>query len=276
MKLLGMKNRLVVVAATVGLMWTRPAFATTIVLDANGVQDLNNLRDLALALHNYNDAFGTLPAEFSGTNNTPLLSWRVAILPFIGESALYSQFDLTKAWSDPANLSLLNDIPAIFRDPLAPAGSTNTNYVGGSMPAGSNPGTLFQGTDTFNLRRDVTDGTGNTILLGETVTGSIPWTAPEDIAIGSCPTLGGIGFSSEFNGAVPFAFADGSVQLLPNTIDCTTLEDLFLRDSGLVKAFPTVDVVFPVPEPMSLILVASGLAIAARRRIRSLRRGNRL
>jgi hypothetical protein len=169
------------------------------------------------------------------------------------------------------NLPLLNDMPSVFRDPLAPAGSTAANYVGGSMPGGSSPGTLFQGTDTFRLS-SITDGTSVTILLGETIGSAIPWTAPQDISIGNCPTLGGTGFSSDIAGAVPFAFADGSVHLLPNTIDCATLKDLFLRNDGNAVTIPVVDVTTPVPEPASLFLVGSGVVAAAYRRGKSLRR----
>jgi hypothetical protein len=262
-----MKHLLVVIALVISVLSSRAAFATTIVLDANGQQDIDNLEELALALHNYADAFGTLPAEFSGTNGAPLLSWRVAILPFIGEGALYNEFDLTKPWNDSANLPLLDQMPAIFRDPLAPAGSTDANYVGGSLPSGSNPATLWQGTDKFRFA-NVIDGTSNTILLGETIGTAIPWTAPEDIPIGSCPTLGGAGFSSDISGAVPFAFADGSVHLLPNTIDCTTLEDLFLINDQNAVIIPQVDVVTPVPEPASLFLVGSWVAAGAYRRFR--------
>jgi hypothetical protein len=260
-----MKKAVVVVAFVLDLLSSRAAFATTIVLDANGQQDINNLQELALALHNYADTFGTFPGEFSGTNSAPLLSWRVAILPFIGESALYSQFDLTKPWNDPANLPLLNQMPAVFRDPLAPAGSTTTNYVGGSQSPGTNPATLFQDTDKFHYS-SIIDGTSVTIQLGETISSAIPWTAPEDIPIGSCPTLGGTGFSSDIAGAVPFAFADGSVHLLLNTIDCTTLEDLFLINDRNAVTIPPIDVVSGVPEPATLFLLGSGIAAGAYQR----------
>jgi hypothetical protein len=74
--------------------------------------------------------------------------------------------------------------------------------------------------------------------------------------------------TSDIAGAVPFAFADGSVHLLPTTIDCTTLKDLFLRDDMAPVTIPTVDFT-TVPEPSSLLLVVSGLAYTsalARRR----------
>ena len=94
----------------VAVLLTKSAAASPIVLDANGAQDLNNLKVIDLALHNYESAFNHFPAEFSGTNNAPLLSWRVALLPFLGQNALYQQFDLTKPWNDPSNLAALTAV----------------------------------------------------------------------------------------------------------------------------------------------------------------------
>jgi hypothetical protein len=48
----------------------------------------------------------------------PLLSWRVAILPYIGEADLFAEFDLTKPWDAAPNLALLNRMPEVFRSPF--------------------------------------------------------------------------------------------------------------------------------------------------------------
>lgn len=101
----------------------------------------------------------------------------------------------------------------------------------------------------------IIDGTSNTILVGESSGSAIPWTKPEDIAIGPCPTLGGSGFSSFVNGAVPFAFADGGVKFLPDNIGCGALRSLFVRNDGLADTSMAMDyVVAAVPEPSALPL----------------------
>jgi len=45
----------------------------------------------------------------------PNLSWRVHLLPYIGEAALYHQFHLDEAWNSPHHLPLLDQMPEIFR-----------------------------------------------------------------------------------------------------------------------------------------------------------------
>src|SRR6516164_4079520 len=54
---------------------------------------------IALAMHNYHDAYNGLPAQaIYSKDGKPLLSWRVAILPFIEEDNLYRQFKLNELW----------------------------------------------------------------------------------------------------------------------------------------------------------------------------------
>ena len=67
----------------------------------------NNLKQIGLALHNYHDIYGVLPAAaIVDKKGKPLLSWRVAILPYVEQDNLYKQFRLDEPWDSPHNLAL--------------------------------------------------------------------------------------------------------------------------------------------------------------------------
>jgi hypothetical protein len=239
------------------------ARAATIALDSDGLRNVDNLQQIALALHNYHDTFGTFPTNYVDSGGTALLSWRVALLPFLGQQLLFDQFDVTKAWNDPDNMPLLQLMPDVYRSPASPTASSDTDYAGGS-----GPDTMFDGSSGVELG-SVTDGTSNTLLVGEVLGSSIPWTKPADVPIDSCPTLQGSGFSSFIPGAVPFAFVDGSVRLLPDDLDCATLRSLFLRNDGIADTSRVLDyVAAPVPEPAVLALLGCGAALLPLRRRR--------
>ena len=56
-------------------------------------QSSNNLKQIALAMHNYADTFRGFPAAYNtNANGKPLLSWRVLILPFVGQSICMISF----------------------------------------------------------------------------------------------------------------------------------------------------------------------------------------
>jgi RNA polymerase sigma factor (sigma-70 family) len=93
-----------------------------------------NLKTLALAVLNYNDACGYLPPPaITDKNGKPLLSWRVAILPFIEQEALYKQFKLDEPWDSPHNKKLLARMPKVFGPVVKnhPRYSTFYQYVVG-------------------------------------------------------------------------------------------------------------------------------------------------
>src|SRR5262245_59728137 len=75
----------------------------------------NNLKMVRLAMHNFHDAMGRFPAATAyAKNGKPLLSWRVAILPYIEEDALYRQFKLDEPWDSPHNKKLIAKMPKIY------------------------------------------------------------------------------------------------------------------------------------------------------------------
>jgi MYXO-CTERM domain-containing protein len=239
-----------------------PARADAIPIDASGYQNVQNLAQLALGMENFAAANNKFPAQYLQSGGNPALSWRVAILPYLGYADLYNAFDLSKPWDDPANLPLLQQMPAVFRSPADAAGTTTTRYevgVGPSLifngPTGTNPGAI-------------SDGTSNTLLIGEAATG-VPWTAPQDLPIGPSPTLAGSGFSSFTPGYVAFAFADGSVHFLSSDIDSPTLLHLFqINDGAVLNPAVKLDyTVVPEPGGPALWALAAFAAVAGRRRV---------
>jgi RNA polymerase sigma factor (sigma-70 family) len=78
-----------------------------------------NLKKLALAMQNYADVHsGRLPMPtIVGKNGRALLSWRVELLPFMGEAELYNQFKRDEAWDSPHNRKLLSKMPALYAPP---------------------------------------------------------------------------------------------------------------------------------------------------------------
>jgi hypothetical protein len=97
-------------------------------------RSLNNLKQILLAFHNYHDAYGYFPSDIRGKDGKPLLSWRVAILPFIEQDALYRAFKLDEPWDSEHNLKLLAQMPNVYRVGIEPKGATHTYYQGFAGP----------------------------------------------------------------------------------------------------------------------------------------------
>lgn len=145
-----------------------------------------NLKRIGLAMHNHNDMLGSLPQNSygpPGNMQRPLLSWRVHLLPYLQEDALYRQFNLNEPWDSPANKPLLSRMPAVYGSPGArvKAGDGKTFYRGFSNRGGifEKPQAPGQPAPRFNMA-SVPDGLSNTIFVidaGE----AIEWTRPDDI-----------------------------------------------------------------------------------------------
>src|SRR5438105_14396240 len=73
-----------------------------------------NLKQIGLALHNFNGTYKQLPpgAVCDKKTGKPLLSWRVALLPFLEHEALFKEFRLDEPWDGPNNKKLLDKLPA--------------------------------------------------------------------------------------------------------------------------------------------------------------------
>jgi len=199
---------------------------------------LNNIKQINLAWHNHHDQQGSFPAQaICADDGTPLLSWRVAILPYFGEQALFNRFRVDEPWDSPHNKPLLAEMPAVYSDPsspkLEPAGG-KTHYLG---VAG--PNATLTGESEGREFREFIDGTSNTVTIVQVDDDhAVPWTKPADFnlsAHGANP-VGGIG--SLHPGVFVADFADGHSQSIPLDTDPETLRALMSIDGKEVVELP--------------------------------------
>ncbi|HVL12111.1 MAG TPA: DUF1559 domain-containing protein [Gemmata sp.] len=199
----------------------------------------NNLKQLALAFHNYESAFGQFPSDVAPGANAPLAwSWRVQILPFIEQDNLYKRLDFTKQWVAPENLRVLESVamPKVFEHPGRPAPKGHTYFRVFSLPKGA------KGTDQPFFREGfpgpkiaaITDGTSNTLMIVEAGE-AVPWYQPDVLAYDGklpLPQLGAKGVD-----AFHAALADGSVRKFrPSKLGEKTLRALITTSGG--EIFP--------------------------------------
>ncbi len=192
------------------------------------VRNQNNLKQIGLALHNYHDTYRGMPdPAIRDADGKPLLSWRVAILPFVEAGPLYEQFRLDEPWDSEHNLALVEKMPPVYKHPTSAAPAGHTVY---QAIVGEEIGLRPEGRTGF---ASFTDGLSNTIAAVEVEDEfAVPWTKPEDVAIDPddpWPALGG--HNTE---GVHALFFDGSVRLIPYWLEPEKLWHLLTRAGGEV------------------------------------------
>jgi prepilin-type processing-associated H-X9-DG protein len=191
-------------------------------------QSANNLKQIALAMLNYESAYRKFPAAaISDANGKPLLSWRVTILPFIEQQPLYQQFKLDEPWDSEHNRKLIPQMPPTYALPAASAQKPGETYYRVVVGGGA-------GLELKNGIRiaDITDGTSNTILAFEAAE-SVPWTKPDELVYDAkkpLPKFGNFYGNGRFNAV----FFDGHVSYLRNDLPEATLRALLTRAGGEV------------------------------------------
>jgi hypothetical protein len=197
------------------------------------VQSMNNLKQLALGLHTYAATNGGKlpPAATLDQQGQPLLSWRVLILPYIGEEVLFHQFKLNEPWDSEHNRQLLPRMPQVFANPRQPLGAAGNTTV---YQVFVGPGAPFAGNKQARFPASFTDGTANTFLIVEAKE-AVPWTKPADVPFNAKRPL------RELIGIGPdgflAAFADGRVQLMRRDLAEETLRALVTPAGGEVVNF---------------------------------------
>ena len=184
----------------------------------------NNLKRIGIAFHNFHRANLSLPIDLVTAEGKPLLSWRVVILPYVGEDKLYKRFKLNEPWDSLHNRKLIAQMPRVYMPIRVKAKVGETFYQ------------VFSGKDAVfdvgKLRRlDVPDGSSNTGLVFEAGEPVI-WTKPSDMPFDEnkpLPRLGGM-----FGGECNVVMCDGFVVRLKKGANEDLVKRIIMPNDGQV------------------------------------------
>jgi hypothetical protein len=210
------------------------------ILDGEGwARSAHSIQIIGEAVRLYEKKHGRLPpAAVTDKDGKPLYSWRVLILPYLGEETLYQQFKLDQPWDSPDNRKLLDQVPGYYapgRIPTDPPGLTRYQVFVG-------PGTAFE-RDGLTFQ-DFPDGVESTLLVVEAAE-PVPWSKPADLVYDPdhplpslrCPfgkpvvlLCYDLYHKTGFNAV----FADGSKRFIGSRADEKALRGLITRNGGEV------------------------------------------
>lgn len=243
-----------------------PAFASAREA-ARRVQCTNHLRQFGLALHNYHDVSGSLPAAWQWDRaHESAFSWSVPILPFVEQAPLLAMIDKGVSNSGVSNRAARETSLSIFLCPsdLAPTSfellegapglpvvpfptASYLGVYGTSEPDDVRPTPPGDGS-FINVRpvrfSEFTRGLSCTFVLGERSVAMLPgsWLGFDDrdedaqcrvvgeaFAGPNCRTCDECEFSSRHLGVSNFLWGDGHVRALSDSIDRTLYQQMSRR-----------------------------------------------
>ena len=230
-----LKIVLIVMAVVLGLMIVGCGLLAALLIPAarqaaQRQMASNNLKQIGLAFHNYESANKKLPA-LHGINheNKPTGNWRVVITPYVERADIFRRFNFNKPWDAPENQSVANEMPALYRSPLAdpnqPLNNTNVFTI-------QDPNSIMPAGARYLSFASASDGTSNTIVAIDLPNHSVPWTQPTDLTIAEALQLIRANKHPEI---IQLLMLDGSVISLGKLTD-EELTMLFkINDGGIVN-----------------------------------------
>jgi len=140
-------------------------------------QRVRSMQTLSDAIRRYYEDHGCFPPAVISVAGRKLLSWRVALLPYLGEEELYKEFALDQPWNSVRNRKILERMPRVYEGlGCAPYHTPYVAIVG----------------DAYGFRElhgrthdEFTDGLENTVVVMEVHESlAVPWTEPRDFRPG--------------------------------------------------------------------------------------------
>ncbi|QDU50790.1 DUF1559 family PulG-like putative transporter [Gimesia panareensis] len=189
--------------------------------------DVDRMKKIGLAFHNYHDSFTRFPyADAHLVDGKPNLSWRVHLLPFLGEQELYHKFKLDEPWDSPHNKALLDQMPDVYQTQGAtqPGSTSVMTFIG--------KGTPFNGGKGPQMR-NFTDGASNVILAVKAGPDkAVPWTKPVDLPFNPGNPISALGQATD--GKFLCFMGDGALKTIPTSISPQTLSLAIQHRDGQV------------------------------------------
>jgi len=192
---------------------------------------VSNLKHMAIAMHNYHDAFKSFPPAASvSKDGKRLLSWRVHLLPYLDGGALYQEFHLDEPWDSDHNKRLIEKMPEIYLSLNTTPEHRRRGMTTYLVPVGKQ--TAFEKPAGTTIR-DITDGTSNTLMIIDALPDrAVIWTRPDDLEFDPANPWRGVAVPPE--GSFWASFCDGSVRRIGKGTTVANLRRYFQMNDGEV------------------------------------------
>lgn len=205
----------------------------------------SNVKYLLLAMHNFEFQTGRFPPAVTG-NVT--VSWRVRLLPLLGENWQFKCYDQSKAWDATANRPVGQTLITSMICPANyyPQDDNQRWFTAYSMP--SSPRSIGESAEGISLK-EISDGSSNTVLLVEACGAQIVWTEPREVDVasgfdfginsnGARPRTSGSLMSSYHRGGAFVGMADGSAKFMSQETDLSVVKAMLTIDGKEDLALP--------------------------------------
>jgi hypothetical protein len=189
------------------------------------IETQQRLKQIGIAFHGYGaDHKDRWADDITDKDGRVLLSWRVALLPYLDEQKLYKEFKLDEPWDGEHNKKLVAKMPKVYapvRGKAKPGETYYQRFVGKDA--------LFNERGTDFTIPTIPDGTSNTALVAE-AGDRVVWTKPADLPFNKkapLPKLGGL-----FDGDFHVLLCDGSVYLFRKDYDPDDMKKVIMPADG--------------------------------------------